>query len=160
MHIQEFNAHLIEIRDEILEAAPDIIAATATEYYRDSFRRKDFDGKPWQSPKTAKLRGSLLVDSGALANSIRPAVISPQKVVISAGNDHVLYAEIHNEGFHGLANIPEHQRKTQSSGITTVKAHQRAMDMPQRQFLGQSEEMEQNIIKRLEEYINSITNNL
>lgn len=159
MTTNDFRSYLEEIRDEILEAAPDIIAATATEYYRDSFRRKAFDGKPWQSPKTAKQRGSLLVDSGALANSIRPAVISPQKVVISAGNDHVLYAEIHNEGFHGLANIPEHQRKTQS-GITTVKAHQRAMDMPQRQFLGQSEEMEQNIIKRLEEYINSITNNL
>lgn len=159
MTTNDFRSYLEEIRDEILEAAPDIIAATATEYYRDSFRRKAFDGKPWQSPKTAKQRGSLLVDSGALANSIRPAVISPQKVVISAGNDHVLYAEIHNEGFHGLANIPEHQRKTQS-GITTVKAHQRTMDMPQRQFLGQSEEMEQNIIKRLEEYINSITNNL
>lgn len=159
MDIQEFNAHLIEIRDEILEAAPDIIAATAAEYYRDSFRRKAFDGKPWQSPKTTKRRGSLLVDSGALANSIRPTIISPQRVVISAGNDHVLYAEAHNEGFQGLANIPEHQRKTRS-GITTVKAHQRAMDIPQRQFLGQSEEMEQDIINRLEEYINSITNNI
>lgn len=85
--------------------APDIIAETATEYYKLRFdkRKKEFDGEPWvqlKHPEKKKV-GSLLVGYGGLADSIKPAKISENEVIIQAGNSKVGYAKVHNEGFKG-----------------------------------------------------------
>lgn len=86
-------------------AVPRIIAEKATEFYKQRFTLKvDVDGKPW--PDTAKpvKRGSLMVRSGALMASVKPSVVSEERVRISAGNTKVPYAKAHNEG--ETINIP------------------------------------------------------
>ena len=143
MNIKELNNYLQSLPEEIISDAAEIVAETATEYYKSAFKKKAFDGNPWTPAKVPKTTGSLLIDSGALVNSIRPAVITPQRVVISAGNEKVDYAQVHNEGF---------------KGIVPVKAHTRKTNIPKREFMGDSEELNEQIHARIEGYIDSLNN--
>lgn len=152
MNINELNDYLQSLPDEILSDAAEIIAETATEYYRSTFRKKAFDGNPWVPAKVPKTTGSLLIDSGAMMNSIRPAVVTPEKVVISAGNDKVDYAQVHNEGYKGPIQVPAHTRRARRKEIQ-VRAHTRNVDIPQRLFMGESQELNDQIHDRIEGYI-------
>lgn len=157
MNIKELNKYLKSLPGEILPDAAQIVAETATEYYKSAFKKKAFDGNPWTPAKVPKKTGSLLIDSGAMLNSIRPAVISPHRVVISAGNEKVDYAQAHNEGFKGVVSVPAHTRKTRR-GIVPVREHSRRTNIPRREFMGDSEELNERIHARIQEYINSIDN--
>ena len=155
MNIKELKNYLNKIPNQILDDAAEIVAETATEYFKETFTKKAFDGNPWQEAKKPKKRGSLLIDSGALLNSIRPVHISKDKVIISAGNNMVGYAKIHNEGYNGIVNVPSHIRHTKGKNINVVQ-HQRQTNMPTRQFMGDSKELRGSIKLRIENYINSI----
>lgn len=155
MDIKELNKYLQSLPEEIMEDAADIVAETATAYYKGTFRSKEFDGNPWAPAKVPKTTGSLLIDSGALVNSIRPAVVTPQKVVISAGNDKVDYAQVHNEGFSGTVAVPAHTRKTKHKDVP-VKAHTRKANIIKREFMGDSNELNEQIHARIEGYIDSL----
>ena len=62
---------LLEKRmEEILQGTAEIVAETSVGYFQDTFRHKAFDGNPWAPPRVPKQSGSLLVQSGALLNSI------------------------------------------------------------------------------------------
>lgn len=170
--------YLQSLPNAIMDAAPDIVAETATEHFKDSFTKKAFDGNPWAPAKVPRKNGSLLVDSGNLVNSIRPAYIGRDKVIISAGNDKVGYAQVHNEGYTGPMSVPQHTRKTTArtinvpeytrkgksvaahswaipGGNVSVKAHTRQVDIPQRQFMGESNELAETLKNKLQDYINS-----
>lgn len=157
MDFDELNRFLRRIPDTIIEDAADIVADTATEYFKESFTRKGFDGNPWEPARHPKSTGSLLVDSGALVNSIRPTVITPQRVVISAGNDKVTYARIHNEGYDGPVNVRAHTR-TQHGRPVNVRAHQRMISVIKRQFMGKVDELSRLIYDRLTAYIDATIN--
>lgn len=155
MDIKELNKYLQSLPEEIMEDAADIVAETATAYYKGTFRSKEFDGNPWAPAKVPKTTGSLLIDSGALVNSIRPAIVTPQKVVISAGNGKVDYAQVHNEGFSGTVAVPAHTRKTKHKDVP-VKAHTRKANIIKREFMGDSNELNEQIHARIEGYIDSL----
>ena len=166
MQLSELQKYLQSLPERIKKEAAHIVAETATEYFKDSFRRKAFDGRPWPQGRP-KRKGSLLVASGALMNSIRPSHVSEDRVVISAGNQKVNYAQAHNEGFVGNVNVRAHQRtvksrsgkgktKTNGTRIVQVRAHQRTMRVPARPFMGDSKELNILIKKRIEGYINSL----
>lgn len=157
MNIKELEAYLNSLPDKLMGDAAEIVAETATEYFKETFRKKAFDGNPWTPARTAKRRGSLLVDSGAMMNSIRPLVVTPQRVVIAAGNQKVTYAKVHNEGYDGEVQVPAHSRRTKR-GSTTVKAHSRTAHVIQRQFMGDSEELNDRIKGRVVDYIKNLTN--
>lgn len=157
MDIKGLNKYLQSISQEIISEAAEIVAETATEYYKSTFKEKAFDGNPWTPAKVPKTTGSLLIDSGALVNSIRPAVITPQRVVISAGNEKVDYAQVHNEGFNRTMSIPAHTRKTKRKDVS-VKTHTRKTNIPKREFMGDSEELNEQIHARIEGYIDSLNN--
>jgi phage gpG-like protein len=121
-----------------------------------------------------------MVESGNLVNSIHPAVVTRNRVVISAGNDKVPYAQTHNEGYTGPVNIPAHTRKTnqrsvevpeykRKNGVTVkahtwnipggnqqVKAHTMKQNIPQRQFMGKADELATMIVERIDEYLKTI----
>ena len=98
--------------EEILQGTAQIVAETSVEYFQNTFRTKKFDGNPWAPPRVPKRSGSLLVQSGALLNSIRPVLISPERIVIAAGNEKVDYAQVHHEGFKGSVTVRAHMRPT------------------------------------------------
>lgn len=156
MNTNELGDYLRALTEEIIEDSAQIVAYTAAEYYRDSFSRKAFDGNPWV-PGRPKASGSLLIASGALANSIHPAIITRQLILISAGNANVPYAQVHNEGYSGPISVGEHRRRMASGKDTTVKAHTRQVRIPQRQFMGESEELNEEIYQRITGYVASKT---
>lgn len=156
MDFNDLGNYLTSLPDKILDDASQIVAETATEYYKDRFKEKTFDGNPWAPAKVPRRNGSLLIDSGNLLNSIRPAYIGRDKVVISAGNDKVGYAQVHNEGYSGSVIVPAHVRRTRKYGDVDVKEHTRRPNIPRRQFMGESDELATKIHERLEGYINTL----
>ena len=141
--------------EEIMQGTAQIVAETSVEYFQDTFRHKAFDGNPWAPPRVPKRSGSLLVQSGALLNSIRPVLVSPERIVIAAGNEKVDYAQIHNEGFKGSVTVPAHIRHTRR-GDQTVRQHSRNVNIPRRQFIGNARELETELQKRIEAYVESV----
>jgi phage gpG-like protein len=65
-------------------------------------------------------------------------------VHIAAGDQHVPYAKIHNEGFNGTQTVKSFRRRTKK-GSAVVRSHSRRMVMPQRQFMGDSQMLNANI---------------
>lgn len=140
---------------EIMQGTAQIVAETSVEYFQDTFRHKAFDGNPWAPPRVPKRSGSLLVQSGALLNSIRPVLVSPERIVIAAGNEKVDYAQVHNEGFKGSVTVPAHIRHTRR-GDQAVRQHTRSVNIPRRQFIGGARELETELQKRIEAYVESV----
>lgn len=168
---QQINSFFAKQKQFFDHQAPGIISKTAVEYYKESFRKKGFDGKPW--PALSKgykpKRGSMMVRSSKLMNSVRDSLTTPERVVISAGNSKIPYARIHNEGgvinraarsetfvrnrfkrgkkskaFGGLGLFKK--GTTAGRGLTFKSFTTR---MPQRQFMGYSFELNERIIKRI-----------
>ena len=157
MTINELTDYFAALPDEIFDVVPELIAETATEYYKESFTRKGFDNNPWVPAKRDKTTGSLMVESSNLVNSIRPAIVSREKVIISAGNDKVPYAQAHNEGYTGPVTIPAHTRVTKK-GPVDVGSYVMNQNIPARPFLGESEELFTLLQNRIDAYLESIFN--
>lgn len=155
MQASELRIYLSRLTDDLLDVSSEIIAATAVDYYRDSFRRGGFDGQAWTPLRRPKRRGTILRTSGALAASIMPAVVTRQRVVITAGNDKVGYAQAHNEGFQGVYNVPAHTRRRGRQEVA-VRAHMRHGTLPQRRFIGRAKELDRAITERINAYIQHI----
>ena len=153
---EEFEREFEILIDQVCEQTAKIIAEEATEYYKERFDKKEWDGNPWQSPVRPKKSGSLLVQSSALLNSIRPIVVTKDRVVIAGGNQKVTYAQVHNEGFDGEVQVPSFTR-TVKGKQQRVKAHTRHQSIPQRQFMGHTKELHERIVNRIGTYIESIT---
>jgi len=155
--------------DKIKAVIPQMIAETAVEFYKESFRNKGFDGIPWKPTKKTVRKGSLMVRSGALVASIRPGSVTPDKVTIQAGSSKVPYAKIQNEGgkisraartetfvrnryttgkkgkmFGGMG---AYKKGTTAGRGLTFKAH--SYNFPARPFMGQSALLNQRIIDRI-----------
>ena len=137
-----------------------VIGQIAVNFFQDRFRAQawtDRYGKRWQPRKPPDKRGRVrasLVKSGKLRNSIHVKGWNSRQVIISTPKS---YAAAHNEGFKGTVNIPQHTRRIRgrvavysiathrkstrrvNMGVTTVRAHTRKMNLPQRQFMGNSE---------------------
>lgn len=130
----------IEALKPDMQEVADMVAVTGVSYFKGTFRKKEFDGKKWAEAEVDKSekrkRGSLMVESTALMNSVRVAEATPDLVKWAAGNDKVPYAQVHNEG----------GRAGRGAGF----------DMPLRQFMGESEELEEKITKRVDAYFNSL----
>lgn len=154
----EIDKLLEERMEEILQGTAEIVAETSVGYFQDTFRHKAFDGNPWAPPRVPKQSGSLLVQSGALLNSIRPVVITPGRIVIAAGNEKVDYARVHNEGFKGAVAVPAHIRHTRR-GDQSVRQYTRRVNIPRRQFIGDARELETELQKRIETHVESVLNN-
>lgn len=127
------------LRVDMQEIA-NMVAVTGVSYFKAAFRNKEFNGSKWPEAKVDKnkkrKRGSLMVESAALMNSVRTAEATPEQVKWTAGNDKVPYAQVHNEG----------GRAGRGAGF----------DMPQRQFMGESEELEEKITKRISSYLGKV----
>jgi phage gpG-like protein len=171
-----FKASLNAVATAI-KGLPRKIGAQAVLFSKQRFREQawaDNATQPWAKRKRGAKRDSgraILKDSGRLQRSIRIISVTPNSVTI--GTD-VPYAQAHNEGFRGTQNVPAHTRsryakvkvgtgsfsvKTRKERTRTtkqavdggdypVKAFTRKMNLPKRQFIGNSQVLN-NQIKRL-----------
>lgn len=149
----------------VINTFPVLAANEGVNFFQDSFRHQGFAGETqqtWKKRKTDKNKHdtgrAILVKSGRLKRSIRRMRADWQAVIV--GTD-VAYAQIHNEGFRGTQTVKEQSRigsrlvstrlkkdgtfsksKSALRRIKTkgfqVKSHTRKMNMPKRQFIGNS----------------------
>jgi phage gpG-like protein len=148
--------------DEQFSATPGIVSETAVEYFKERFIQKNWNGVPWAPYKNKKRepsKGSLMMRTNNLFSSIRPSLVSPEKVVISAGSPKVPYARIHNQGgrVRGIQYVrPYTHPNLLGKGRRQVRGHARKMDymMPKRQFMGYSGTLNERILERLKRHFN------
>lgn len=145
---RDLNGFFSKIDVGLRQHFPGMVAETATEYFKASFKSKSWDGQAWQpyqNKAREPRRGSLMQRTNALASSIRPSQVTPSRVVISAGNSRVKYARVHNEGgrVSGTRQIrPYTNRNFMGKGKRVpIRAHSRTVNynMPQRRFMGKSQ---------------------
>lgn len=165
---KEIRAKIKTLPEKVKQQAPHVIAETATEYYRNAFREKGWNGTAWPNAQRDPGNGSLMVRSGELQASIRPSKITTREVVISGGSPTVPYAQIHNEGG-TVKQIPTpKQRKffwAMEKGANPegaklggwgrmAIAKELTINIPQRKFMGNSTILNRKIKERLMLLIN------
>lgn len=150
LHFEKLSTFFVQV--------PGIVAETATEHYQQRFIQKNWDRQPWpkygaSSKKARKepTRGSLMMRSNNLFKSVRPSITRPDHVRISAGSSKVKYARVHNEGFTGRVSVPSYVNSNfMGTGRTVqIKAHSKFMRIPQRQYMGNSAMLRQEILKQI-----------
>lgn len=153
MDIVEFNEYLRGLPGKVKDAVPKIVAREAEQYYKKRFTEKRWENA-WVAGKPKK-GGSLLVQSGALVNSIEAVEVSAERVVIAAGNSHVPYAQVHNEGYEGEQTVVKRGRKGAKT-LTGRDIFTRHMRIPQRQFMGYTGELGAAVRRRIEDLLDTI----
>ena len=163
--------------DYLHDMVPNILAETATEFFKQRFTYKDWEGTAWPTARYPVTAGSLMQRSGALVNSIRPKIVGPGRVVISAGDSKVPYAQIHNEGgqitvtpkmkkwawamHYNAGGTPKDAEPTPQAKFYKAMALQKAgsaIIMPRRRFMGYSPSLNKQILKSLQQDYNHFLN--
>lgn len=141
------------------------VATHAVNFFKERFRQKnwiDTHTEYWRLRKERgknRYRRAILTKTGRLRRSIRKANVTRTSAMIVTD---VPYAYAHNYGFKGTVNVDAHTRnryRRQKEKYTTrtgkertrtkrvvddkataikVKAHKRRMNLPKRQFMGES----------------------
>ena len=112
------------------------------EMFDNNFREQGFIGARWEPKKVLSKGGSttILIVTGAMRRGIR-AEVRGRGVVFTSDKP---YAALHNEGGLFRQNVPAHYR-SRGGQRYRVRAHTRTMSMPQRQFIGDHEKVQQAI---------------
>jgi phage gpG-like protein len=130
-------------------------------FYIDSFNRQawlDEKRSVWKSRKkkdgNEKQQGSRAILIGKGSGQLRRSFRAEANGNIATVTNNKPYAQIHNEGgtIETTQNIKQHQRKTKTGKITTVKSHTRSVKItiPQRQFMDiEGQPMSKTLQKRL-----------
>ncbi len=144
MEIQDFSHHLQgiqeDLRHQLEQDLPEEIGNLAVRRFKLNFQKESFFGKPWLEVKrrqngTKGAAGSrkILTESGDLGYSIDYETHEGSVTVFSD----LPYSEAHNEG-------------TKNAG----RSHN--VTIPQRQFMGEHENLTKLIIKKIERAITKI----
>lgn len=148
--------------DEQFSATPGIIAETGVEYFKERLIQKNWNGipyAPYKNKKKEPSKGSLMMRTNNLFSSIRPSMVTAERVVISGGGPKVPYARIHNEGgrVRGIQYVrPYTHPNLLGKGRKQVQGHARKVDftIPRRQFMGNSVALNERILERLKRHFN------
>lgn len=146
-----------------------------TEAFDENFERKAFfSGAPWKPTKRPVSRGSLLVRTSAMRNSIK-SNIQGESLVFSSSKS---YTGIHNEG--GTINMParkqvihfnkkgrfsKNNKKASYAQKASVGAY--SVEIPKRQFIGDAPEVNKivkevvtdNVKDAIQDFINEMMRN-
>ena len=148
------------IYDDILRDA----RVKLTEMFNNNFREQGFFGQKWMATKVSKTnkrgKGSILIVTGAMRRSIR-SMVRGMAVVFTSN---LPYTALHNEGGNFSVTVRAHTRTNKKTGNSfTVRSHSRQMNMPQRQFIGDHEKVQQAlgdiVYKNLREFSQRLADN-
>ena len=166
--LQNIETLLQQRLQKALGELPLVVGNEAVNWVKQNFRRQGYPDRsltPWKPRKANSRRNAgrgILIGTGRLSRSTR--IISTARLQVNIGTD-VPYAKAHNEGVDKVVTVKSHSRKKTGNirissgrtgefktkkgivGSTIVKAHQRSMHLPKRQFIGNSQIL-QNILTR------------
>jgi phage gpG-like protein len=161
MNANNINANLHKKTELLRQYMSDVfprMAANKTKRFIDgNFRAQGFQGSTFQTWPKKMGKGRILLRTGNLRRSIH-AEVAPGTARIYTNAP---YAGVHNRGFKGAVNVKAHTRNRYTatqvgtgrftkggvertktvhtlSGSGQVKAHQRQMNIPKRQFMPES----------------------
>ncbi|HRY33411.1 MAG TPA: phage virion morphogenesis protein [Bacteroidales bacterium] len=194
IRIPNFDKASKEVRKLYARVLPIKIASEAEQHFKNSFRNQGFTDsqlKPWKRTKSGKRSTfnrsvGVLIQSGNLKRSIRTVQKRDGVIVITAGNQHVPYAKIHNEGgrITRTVTVRQHKRRIVTTsrirstslatrrttarkqrvvtGFCTVRSHARKMNtaIPKRQFMGESRMLNDTINRVIIREINALERDL
>lgn len=158
------SKNVLDIKKQALQQTlmrlPLICGNLAVNFFKTRFRAQgwyDRGFEPWQPRKATKNKGrAILTKTRRLERSIR--IIQLTRDTSTIGTD-APYARVHNEGFRGTVTVrafsrnryvrqrvvvttrsgkQRNQTATRAAGATTVRSHTRQMNMPRRQYMGDS----------------------
>lgn len=125
-------------------------------------------GVPWPpSKRVIRDGGKTLVDKGNLESSIRSQASSTElEVGVDGVGASSRFAYVHQFGFQGTVQVPGHDRTiSEAFGLplpapktVAVKPHSRAMNIPQREFLGIDDDDKRDMREVALELLRDITN--
>lgn len=134
---------------------PSVAGNIGLRFINGNFMAQGFQGQSFERwKKSRKPHGSTLIKSGAL-RAANYYTTQPGQTTLK---NSLPYAKVHNEGFNGTVTIKAHSRNkyskakkgtgkftktgkermqtvTYKSGSSQVRAHQRKMNIPKRQFM-------------------------
>ena len=169
-----FNmGQVLQNLSKIKKDLPSVLSNDALKFFNDSFKKQGWDDNgitKWKKRKSKKDNAGrgILIKSGALRRSIKIKESNFNRIIISSN---MPYSKIHNEGFKGNENVKAHIRRVfgnvKVSNVSTrktrkikavvevqqVSAHKRKMNMPQRQYMGNSRTLQKIQIKKIEQMI-------
>lgn len=131
---------MANIYDKILRDA----RVKLTSMFDNNFREQGFFGDKWVATKVSKTnkagkKGSILIVTGALRRSIRSYIRGNGVAFTSHRPD----ASVHNEGGKGSVTVRRHTRTSSKGRSYDVRSHERATNIPQRQFIGDHDKVQQ-----------------
>jgi phage gpG-like protein len=156
MDFNEFHKKLQRMAPEITRALNDEIPlkveSAALRFVDDNFRSQSYEGEAWKASD-----GTILVKSGTLRRGFESDAGNGQVKI----TNEVKYAAIHNEGFDGEVNVPEHTRavfKTSGAhktktGKIKVKGFKKMLKLPKRQFAPTTDRPSPTLNKQVDEII-------
>jgi phage gpG-like protein len=151
-NMRKIAAAVKNYRDAVF---PGMAGKKALRFIDGNFRKQSWEGVPWKRRRGGKRNNgrALLIDKGILRRGTNMRTTSGAVTVFN----YVKYAKAHNTGFNGTVAIKAYKRnlfgkyktsslKTKKSsltkqlkGNTDVKAHNRQMRLPRRQFMPTAE---------------------
>lgn len=156
---------------EFIADLPRQLAEEAVDYFVENIEEgKDVNGKPFEQ-RDPDLRpgGAVLQKRGNLRDSIRVTSNAGGEVRIAAGNSSVPYAQIHNEGgeitvtaamkkFFWAMHIKAGKKSQVAEGwkALALKKVGSKITIPQRQYIGESEELERRLEELIQEKLDSL----
>lgn len=157
MGLLKWSSSLGELRkrlDARIDQLPDVLGAEAVNFSLERFREENWHDRVkigWR--ERARNRDpdrGLLVQSGNLRDSIQYRRTGKLSVVIFSGLD---YAKAHNEGVQGTMQVRSHYRMYRDRTRVKVRAHTREANLPQRQFVGESDALNRRLVKRMVRFL-------
>ncbi len=137
--MNKFNLHnTLQKLQQQKSDLPQALASATQQYFLKSFDNQAWNNQPWPPRKLRKNETNkpLLIKTGALKNAVSKSVISADATGVKFQVPNLVYAPVHNNGLHA--------------------GRGKGFQMPQRQFIGHTEELatiQKNIIKT---YINKV----
>ena len=166
--IQRYNTFLKEL--------PNIVAEVLIDWVNDNFSRESFEGRSWPQRKDGDSSRALLVKTGRGRRSIRISRKTKEQVELTTDLDYMI---AHNDGAEitmqitprmrrffwamhykfeadgdGNLKIPEDQVKWK--WLALKKGKTITFKMPQRQFMGPSQELDERIKKAIEAELSTV----
>lgn len=168
MQISDFKNLEKDIKKLLSKQLPTELANHAVNFFKESFTRQGWAGKSfkrWQKTRTKSQtfgkNSGILIQSGNLKKSIRISKLNSAGFVIRAGNQKVTYASIHNQG--GYISVTPKSRRFfwymyKKTGEEMWKymalSKKTKFKMPQRQFIGESETLNKELVKTVQKRLN------
>lgn len=141
---------------QVKKSLPPVLARIAVEHFKESFENEGFTDRSlikWEKRDPDPDPGrAILMKSGELRDATHASKETFREIVIS--NDKP-YAKRHNEGFRGIEYVRPHHRKTKY-GKQQVRGFSRRVEVKQRQFMGYSQVMDDDIEKMIDKKIMQI----